>query len=165
MNNSDSWLQYVSSKLSANGFSPLPPEIYRPQGYKYAVQRSQFEISKFGMADRFFTFAEIPNLTPAVMSQFSAISFKFANKNKKVSLPNGIFSFTLCFAVAITENLSKETAEFIANTTPPPHWASNEMRVAIDLTNGNLAYFINTPLWGAAYYAGFRRMIEANLRV
>jgi uncharacterized membrane protein YdfJ with MMPL/SSD domain len=91
---SDQWLQLVAPKLSADGFRSMAPEIYQPAGYKYVVQRSQFEISKFGMADRFFTFAEIPNLTPAAMGQFSAASFAFANKNKKVALPNGFFSFT-----------------------------------------------------------------------
>ena len=163
MNNSGSWLQYASQKLAANGFSPLHPETYQPQGYKYAVRRSRFELSKFGMAESFFTFAEIPNLTPAVLQQFSGASFAFAEKNKKVSLPNGLFVALFCFAVALTENLPPETAAFIRNTAPIKHWSAFEMPVAIDLTNGSLVYFEKTPIWGAAYYAGFRREIEANL--
>jgi hypothetical protein len=157
-------MQYIAPKLAANGFSPLAPAIYQPQGYKYIARKSGFELSKFGMADYFFTFAEIPDLTPAMMSQFSAASFNLANANKAVGLPNGFFSFMACFAVAITENLNQETANFIANTTPPAHWASNEIPVAFDLTSKNLVYFQNTPVWGAAYFAGFRRRIEANLR-
>src|SRR5215510_12739603 len=108
MTNSDSWLQYVSHKLAANQFRPMLAEVYQPQGFKYAAQRSRLELSKFGMAEYFFTFAEIPNLTPQVLQQFSGASFQFANKNKQVPLPNGLFVATFCFAVAMTENLSPE---------------------------------------------------------
>ena len=164
MTNSNSWLQYVSQKLAANSFLPLPPETYQPQGYKYAVRRSRFEITKFGMAETFFTFAEIPNLSPAVLQQFSGASFEFANNNKAVSLPNGLFVALFCFAVALTENLDPQTAEFIRDTAPIKHWSAFEMPVVIDLTNGNLVYFEKTPVWGAAYYSGFRREIQVNLK-
>src|SRR5262245_60525134 len=155
MTNSDSWLQYVSQKLAANRFRPTKQEIYQPQGFRYAAQRSGFELSKFGMAEYFFTFAEIPNLTPQVLQQFSGASFQFANKNKEVPLPNGFFVATFCFAVAMTENLSPETASYIRDTAPVKHWSAFEMPAAIDLTNGNLVYCEKTPMWGAAYFAGF----------
>lgn len=164
MTNSGQWLTYVSHKLAANRFSPMDPAVYQPQGYKYMAQRSEFEISKFGMAEYFFTFAEVPNLTPAVMQQYSGSAFQFSNNNKQVSLPNGLFAATFCFAVAMTENLSPETADVIRNTTPVKHWSAFEYPVVMDLVSGNLVYFEKTPLWGAAYFAGFRRMIEANLR-
>lgn len=164
MINSDSWLQYVSQKLAANSFTPLSPGTYQPQGYKYAVRRSRFEITKFGIAETFFTFAEIPNLSPEVLKKFSGASFAFANQNKAVSLPNGLFVALFCFAVAITENLDPQTAEFIRGTAPDKHWSAFEIPVAVDVTNGNLAYYEKTPAWGAAYYAGFRRQIEENLK-
>ena len=122
MNKSDSWLNYVSQKLAANGFSPLAPATYQQQGYKYVARRSRFELTKFGMVEAFFTFAEIQDLSPAVTQQFSAASFAFANRNKSISLPNGFFVALFCFAVVITENLHQETADFITNTTPPAHW-------------------------------------------
>ncbi len=164
MTNSNAWLQFVSQKLAANSFVPLAPEIYQPQNYKYAVRRSRFELSKFGMAETFFVFAEIPNLTPSVTQQFSAAAFEFANRNKAVALPNGFFVALFCYAVAITENLHPETLAFIKDTAPIKHWSAFEMPVAIDLVNGNLAYFEKTPVWGAAYYAGFRREIEKSLQ-
>ena len=37
------------------------------------------------------------------------------------------------------------------------------MPVVFDLASGSLYYFEGTPLWGAAYYAGFRREVQANL--
>ena len=79
-------------------------------------------------------------------------------------LANGFFVAVFSFAVAITENLNPQLAEYIRRTTPPKHWAANELPVVFDLANANLCYFEGTPLWGAAYYAGFRREIEMNLR-
>ena len=164
MTNSDAWLNYIVPKLSANRFRSMKAEEYQPQGFKYAAQLARFEITKFGMAEYFFTFAEIPNLTPPVMLQYSGAAYNFAVANKEVSLPNGLFSASFCFAVAMTENLAPETAELFRNTEPTKHWGSFEMPVIFDLKANNLVYYEKTPLWGAAYFAGFLRMVEANLR-
>jgi hypothetical protein len=164
MLNSTSWLQHVSQRLAANSFVPLAPELYQPLGIKYAVRRSRFEISKFGMADTYFVFAEMPNLSADELHRFSNFSFEFANKNKTVVLPNGFFMSVFCFAIAITEGLDPQIAQSIRQTAPIKHWAAFEVPVVFDLADANLCYFENTPLWGAAYYAGFRREVETNLR-
>lgn len=163
MINSSAWMQHVSQKLAASGFAPLAPQIYQPQGYKYVVRRSRFEISKFGNAEYFFTFAEIPNLMPQVLQSYSAAAFKFALKNKSFPLPCGLFEAVFCFAVVITENLHPHLAQSIRDTAPIKHWSAFEMPVVFDLANGGLYYFEKTPVWGAAYYAGFRREIQTNL--
>ena len=163
MINSNSWLQQVSQKLGANSYQPLPAEKYQPQNFKYAAHRSRFEISKFGMAENFFTFAEIPNLTPEILQQYSSASFKFANANKSTPLPNGWFVATFCYAVAITANLNPQLAQYVRDTAPIKHWGAFEMPVVFDLANGGLYYFEKTPVWGAAYYAGFRKEVQTNL--
>src|ERR1051325_6920460 len=43
--------------------------------------------------------------------------------------------------------------------SPPTHYGAGEMRVAYDAARHQLYYFDQTPLWGWAYYAGFRRQI------
>ena len=164
MQDSTPWLQYVSQKLAANGFGPMAHDKYQPLGYKYAAHRSRFEPSKFGMAERFFTFAEIPNLDATVLQSYSSTSFNFANSNKSAPLPNGFFMAVFCFAVVITENLHPQLAQSIRDTAPTKHWSAFEIPVVFDLANGDLCYFTGTPMWGAAYYAGFRREIENNLR-
>lgn len=157
------WIQQVSQRLAANNYQPLPAEKYQPQNFKYVARRSRFELSKFGMAENFFTFAEIPNLTPEVLRQYTTASFKFANANKKVSLPNGLFVATFCFAVAMTANLHPQLAQYVRETMPASHWGAFELPVVFDLANGNLCYYEKTPLWGAAYYKGFRKEIQSNL--
>jgi hypothetical protein len=165
MMNTNSWLGQVSQKLAANDYGAMPPEKYQSQNFKYAAHRSRFEISKFGIAEYFFTFAEIPNLNVGILQQFSAASFAFAKANKSSSLPDGLFSATFCFAVAITANVPAEFAEYIRAAAPTKHWSAFEISAVFDLANGGLYYFEKTPLWGAAYYNGFRREIQSNLAV
>lgn len=162
--NSTPFLQSASQKLAANGYGPLQPQVYQPLGFKYAVRRSRFEVLKFGMAESFFLFAEIPNLNAGVLQGFSNQAFNFAGKNKTISLPNGFFMSISCFPVAITENLDPNLGKSVVSSSPVKHWAAFEMPVVYDVTSGGLYYFQNTPLWGAAYFAGFRREVEANLR-
>ena len=161
--NSTSWLQYVSQKLAANSYQQLPPGTYKQQQFRYAVRRSGFEISKFGNAEYFFTFADISNLDPQVIQQYSGSAFKFAMANKSFPLPCGFFEAVFCFAVAITENVRPQLAQYVADTAPVKHWSAFEMPVVFDLANGQLHHFQKTPVWGAAYYAGFRREIQSNL--
>ena len=162
--NSTPWLNHVSQKLAANDFKPLAPQIYQTMGYKYAAHRSRFEISKFGMAETFFTFAEIENVQPQTLQVYAATSFQLGKNNKSAPLPNGFFMSVFCYAVAITEGLEPQMAEWIRNTVPVKHWAAFEIPIVFDLRSGELCYFQKTPIWGAAYYAGFRREIENNLR-
>ncbi|CAN5358691.1 hypothetical protein BH10ACI1_BH10ACI1_01730 [soil metagenome] len=165
MTDSNAWLGQVAQKLAANGYNAMPPEKYQPQNFKYAAHRSRFELSKFGVAEYFFTFAEIPNLNIGILQQLSAVSFQFAKANKSSSLPDGLFASTFSFAVAITANVPAEFANYIHATAPTKHFSAFEISAVLDLTNGGLYYFQGTPLWGAAYYKGFRREIEANLVV
>ena len=157
--NSTPWLQHVSQRLAANAFRPLAPELYQPQGYKYAAHRSRFEISKFGMAETFFTFAEIPNLEGGVLQNYSNLSFQFANKNKSAPLPNGFFMAVFCFAVAITEGLDPQLAQSIRDTAPTKHWAAFEIPIVFDLVNGDLcSYFVkiySVSAWRRLLMLGF----------
>jgi hypothetical protein len=161
--NSTPFLNRVSQKLGSNGFMPMGPQFYQPAGFKYAARRSRFEISKFGMHDAVFVFAEIPDLDPAKMKNFADAAFNFANSNKSVSLPNGFFMSVSCFPVAITENLHPQMSQMIRDNAPTNHFGGFEMPVAYDVTSGMLSYYERTQLWGAAYIAGFRRVVVDNL--
>lgn len=161
--NSDAWLHHVATRLQSDSFVPLDHQKYQPAGFKYALRRTRFEITKFGMAETFFFFGDVPSLTPQVMTGFSNAAFRLAIESKSVPLPCGIFESVWCFAVAITANLHPQVAETIRNTTPPKHFSAGEIPVVFDAANGYLAYFEKTPAWGAAYYAGFRRQIQRYL--
>lgn len=161
--NSGPWLQHVSQRLMTNGYKPMKPEVYQPLGFRFAVNRSGFEISKFGMIDRTFVFADIPSIDVPKLQQFSNAAFDFANKNKSVSLPNGLFSSLLCFSVAITENADPAIVQSLITSQPMTHFGAFEMAVIFDIANGGLYYYQTTPIWGAAYHSSFRREVQTNL--
>ncbi len=161
--NSGPWLQHVSQRLMTNGYNPMRPEVYQPLGFRFAVNRSGFEISKFGMVDRTFVFADIPKLDVPKLQQFSKAAFEFANKNKMVSLPNGLFSCLFCFGVAVTVNADPSLVQTLMASQPISHFGAFEMPVIFDLANGALYYYQTTPLWGAAYHSSFRREVQTNL--
>lgn len=157
------FLNRVSHKLGTNGFLPMDPNVYQPAGFKFAARRSRFEISKFGMHDATFLFAEIPELDGAKFKGFADAAFNFANTNKSVSLPNGFFMSVSCFPVAITSNLDPALSQSIKDRAPTNHFGGFEMPVAYDVATGSLSYYEKTQLWGAAYIAGFRRVVVDNL--
>lgn len=157
------WLQHVAPRLQGEGFVHLDPQRYLPRSFKYAVRRTRFEITKFGMAETFFVFAEIENLVPQIMTDFSAAAFRFAIESATVPLPRGFFESVFCFPVAITHNIDPRMVDWVRQTCPPKHWASCEMPVAFDTTQRILCYFEQTPLWGAAYFSGFRQQIQLML--
>lgn len=161
--NSDAWLHHIAARLHSDSFVPLNPQSYQPAGFKFAVRRTRFEIGKFGMAETFFVFADIPALTPQAMGGFSSAAFQLALRSKSVPLPCGLFESVWCFAVAITSDLHPQVAESIRSTTPPKHWSAGEIPVVFDAARGYLCHFEKTPVWGAAYYAGFRKQIQRYL--
>ncbi len=161
--NSGPWLQHISQRLMANGYKPMRPEVYQPLGFRFAVNRSRFEITKFGMFDRTFVFSDIPSIDVPKLQQFSHAAFEFAKRNKSVSLPNGFFSGLLCFGVAITSNADPALIQTLLASEPSAHFGAFEMAVIFDLANGGLYYYQTTPIWGAAYHTSFRREVQTNL--
>ena len=161
--NIDNWLQKAAMRLQADSFVVLPEQNYRAAGFRFAVRRSRFEITKFGFSETFFIFADIPELTPQKMTRFSFAAFEFANKSKTLPLPPGLFGSVWSFAVAITNNLDTAAAQSIRTVAPSKHWSAAEIPVVYDATTGQLCYFEGTPTWGGAYFDGFRRQIRTYL--
>jgi hypothetical protein len=64
---------------------------------------------------------------------------------------------------AMARNVDNMTAQAIKIETPPSHWSAGEMRIAYDAPRHQLYYFEQTPLWGVAYDAGFRKQIQKYL--
>jgi hypothetical protein len=56
--------------------------------------------------------------------------------------------------------MDARAVEVIKAENPPKHWASAEIPVVFNLRSKELYFFEKTPLWGSAYYDGFRKMIK-----
>jgi hypothetical protein len=160
----DTWLSSVRGRLAADGFVILEDVAFEGQTYAVVARRTRFEITKFGFSESFFIFGEFDRLTTETFRAFSAAAYRCAKAHGVIWLPCGFFESVWCYAVAIAREVDEATLESVGSDTPPRHWASAEIPVIYDKSQGRLAYFEKTPLWGSAYYAGFRSEIQRLLR-
>ena len=152
------WLQTALQRLTSDGFTIRPDNLF-----KIVAHRSRFELSKFGNSETFFIFHEFDGTDINLIRRFSNDAFNHATQLKTSSLPCGFFESVWCFAVAISHYVDDMTAQIIRTEAPPKHWSAGELRVCYDAPRHGLYYFEQTPAWGAAYYAGFRKQIQRYL--
>jgi len=159
------WLGNVGRRLSSGGFKVFRDISHEGRTFKMVAHRSRVELTKFGNCETFFVLSEFDTLSREAMRQFSAKAFEYAKTARSVWLPCGLFESVYCFAVAIVEVLDDPTAEWVRNEPPAKHWAAAEIPVVYERSRRRLCFFEKTPLWGAAYYAGFRKQINTFLAV
>jgi hypothetical protein len=124
------------------------------------ARRSRFEFLKFGIAETFFVFRRFDSINVDALQDFSSEAFHLAKQSKTCPLPCGLFESVWCFAVAVTDHIDSVVAESVRKEVPPRHWAAAEIPVIFNQSEGRLYFFEKTPIWGAAYYAGFRSEIQ-----
>lgn len=158
------WLENAVNGLSSDGF--LISRQVSLEGQDVVVaHRSRFELSKFGNCETFFVFGDLPTCDVESVHRFSSLAFKHAKKSKRFPLPCGLCEAVYCFSVCVVESLDESTANFVRNTAPTMHWAAAEIPVVYDRSEGKLCFFEKTPVWGCAYYKGFRKQIGKYLDV
>jgi hypothetical protein len=158
--NTSLFLKKAQQRFAENQYTwkaDFPPFNFPVIG---VARRSKFELTKFGFADYCFVFGLAPELNADSLRAFSAKSFELSLKLKTNPLPRGLFASVWCYPVLITENVSESMIQTISNEPPTKHWSAAEIPVIFDSAKNQLHYFQKTPLWGAAYYAGFRSMIQ-----
>jgi hypothetical protein len=161
----DDWLHGAMQRLSSNGFKIAHDVSYQNQIFKCVAHRSRLELTKFGNSETFFVFAECGTVNRESLRQFCAQAFRYAKASKNVPLPCGLFESVWCFAVALVDAVDEATAESVRSESPTKHWAAAEIPVVYERGRKKLWSFEKTPIWGAAYYAGFRSQIKKFLDV
>lgn len=157
------WLQIACQRLAQDGFRIEGNVAWGGQVIPAIAHRSGFSFAKFGNYEEFFVFQNIVPLTPQVVQQYSGDAFRFCKGRRSFPLPCGLFEAVGVYAVAITQNLDPATARAIAETAPAKHWGAFEFPAAYDLATGMLHYYQKTPMWGGAYYSGFRKTVQKYL--
>ncbi len=159
----DEGLHRICSRLAPDGFE-LFHNVQAANGvFRLVARRSRFELSKFGIHEVFFVFADVYNPDPNTMSGYSAAAFAQALSMKKTSIPRGLAAAITCFSVAITDTAGPEVVNSVRNNAPSKHWAAFEIPLLWSPATGQVCYFEKTPVWGAAYYLGFRKLIQKYL--
>ncbi len=154
------WLQASLQNLARDGFVISENVGYSEGTMRALTRRTRFELTKFGFSETFFVFREFASLDAPALRRFSGDAFRLAKRSKTIPLPCGLMESVWCFAVAIAKKIEGDVADSVRNDPPTKHWAAAEIPVVLNQADGRLSYFEKTPLWGAAYYRGFRTKIQ-----
>ncbi len=143
----DQWIKYY-------GFTEL--NVNEAAGADKVYLRSRVEAAKFGKLDFYICAKYIPGITPESLTDFSSKMFTLANRHRS-GMPLGFGAMLQVFPLIITENVSNGAADFLKGRYCPKHFAASEFPSIIDINTGYLYYYGTTPIWGYAYYSGYRR--------
>ncbi len=151
---SDKYFEMLAGWLKFYGFEQVT--VNADAGTDRVFKRSRVEVTKFGKVDCYICVKYMPEgATGQELRAFSENMFSLANRHRS-GMPLGFGAMMVVYPLIITENLSSELAGFL-NLYCPKHFAAAEFPSAIDLSTGYLYYYPNTPIWGYAYYATYRR--------
>ena len=98
-----------------------------------------------------------------MVQDYSARTTKYALDNPHTGLPRGLGRGVLSIPVLVSEDFDDEVKKWITETLAPKHWAAFEFPVLISTRLRQLYYCKKTPVWGAAYYRGFRHFVETQI--
>jgi hypothetical protein len=143
----DQWMTYY-------GFEPV--KVHESAGLERVYRRSRTEATRFGKVDIYCCVKSIPeNATGPALKSFSEQMFDMASSHRS-GAPIGFGAMLVVYPLLVTENISAELAGFIKEYCPK-HFATTEFPSVIDLNSGYIYYYEKTPVWGAFYYATFRK--------
>ena len=156
-------LDNLSKRLASNGFEIQRDVDLRPYHLDLVAVRSRFELSKFGKMTRFMLVAKVSDVDASMVQDYSSRTTKYALDNPHTGLPRGLGRGVLSIPVLVSEDFDDEVKRLITETLAPKHWAAFEFPVLISTRLRQLYYCKKTPVWGAAYYRGFRHFVETQI--
>jgi hypothetical protein len=160
----DSFLSGFAAGLAQRGFSVRRGIEWRSYKFDLVAAASRYEISKFGKMTRFIIASAMESTNPGIVKDFSAHATEFALKNRGSRLPRGLGGSLLSIPVVVSEDFSEELKGWITRSHADMHWAAFEFPVLLSTKNREIFYCKRTPMWGAAYYRGFRNFVEQQIR-
>ncbi len=151
---SDKYLQLLEEWIKYFGFEKV--NVHADSGADRVFKRSRVEVTKFGKVDCYVCVKYMPEgATGQELRAFSEKMYSLANRHR-TGAPLGFGAMMVVYPLIVTENISAELAGFL-NQYCPKHFAAAEFPSALDLSTGYVYYYPNTPVWGYAYYATYRR--------
>src|SRR6267143_2580174 len=162
----DLFLNELSAGFSVLGFSVNRGVRLDPYLLEIVAVTSAYEASKFGKMTRIVPVTSIDNVTtPDLVKDFSSRAMKYCLDNRDSLLPRGFGGSLLSVPTIVSEGFPEEIKKWIGGNRSPRHWAAFEFPVLVSTVDRQIYYYKKTPLWGAAYYGGFRKFVEEVLGV
>ena len=154
------YLSNVAQRLTAEGFTCGSNIQHEGNTLNLVAKKSGIELSKFGNAETFFVMSYFPSLSVEQLRGFSAWAYNYAKSIKQFPLPCGFFEVVTCYPVMLVNDLSEQVATAIRSEPATKHFGSFEFPVIKHLPSGYVYYLDNSPMWGAAYFKGFRETTQ-----
>lgn len=133
--------------------------VHQDAGADMVFKRSRIEVSKFGNVDAYVCTKYMKEgATGHELQLFSQKMYNLAS-NHRSGLPLGFGAMMVVYPLLVVDEISTELAKFL-DIYCPKHWASAEFPSALDLNSGGLYYYAKTPVWGYAYYNGYRKEVS-----
>jgi hypothetical protein len=152
----EGYLARVEQRLVAEGFRCSRAGV---DPWLLVAEKSGFELTKFGNVDTSVHIGNLGAPQPEALTALSAHAFAAASGTSRgFRMPGGFFQALFSHAVAIVDVAPASLVEFIEVQQAPKHWAAFESVALFELATGRLHTFAGTPLWGAAYAAGTRKL-------
>lgn len=151
------YLNDVQMRLAAEGFAAWPDSPIA-DGSVRVFHRRKAQLTKFAMVDTVVAVTANDGATAQDFVSYSSDVFGAA-LSKKHWLPRGLGAMIVAHAVVVTTKANPGVVAE-AQSYAPKHWAATEFPALVELESNDLHYFGGTPMWGAAYFRGFRETAE-----
>lgn len=155
-----SFLDGFAARLSSRGFSVMRGIAWGSFRFDVAAEASKFEVSKFGKMTRYVIASAFGSADQKTVTDFSATATSFALENRASVLPRGFGGSLLSVPVVVSEDFPEELKQWVTENLAKKHFAAFEFPVLLSIKNREIHYCVKTPIWGAAYYRGFREFVE-----
>ncbi len=158
---SATFLDDLAKRLTAAGFNVRRDFDISPYHLDLLAGRTKFELSKFGKMTRFVGASTADQVNATGVQDFSSRLTGYALGNPGTILPRGLGGSVLVVPVLVSEDFDETTKKWVCETLAAKHWAAFEFPALVSIGQSRVYYCKKTPVWGAAYYRGFRKFVES----
>ena len=160
----EAYLDGLARRFAGLGFAVWRSYPLTPYVLDLLAAGRRAELSKFGQMARVVSVAHLDPVNPATVSAYSAWVAKYALEGGFATLPRGFGGSVLCVPAVVADGVDEGTKAWIQQAPAPRHFAAFEFPAIVSLSEGRVYHCTRTPLWGAAYYGGFRRFAQEMLQ-
>lgn len=140
------WMAYY-------GFEEI--KVHAEAGTDLVFKKSEVKASKFGKVDEYCCIKYFKEINAEEFCAYSTKMFDLSMKHRS-GTALGFGAMLQVFPLIITGQISNDVYQKVMNYCPK-HFAAAEFPSVLDLSTGYLYYYNETPMWGYAYYDGYRR--------
>jgi len=140
------WMTYY-------GFEEI--KVHAEAGTDIVFKKSEMKASKFGNVKTYCCAKYFSEINAEAFASYSTKMFDLATRHRD-GAPLGFGAMLQVFPLIIADKISNDVYQKVLSYCPK-HFAAAEFPSVLDLSTGYLYYYKDTPMWGYAYYDGYRR--------